>query len=190
MSQAQAFLATFQQQYLKPLNHPLLSRARLVAQVDQKCYQRLVGKKHRLKNLPDQQSIWGLVNGETGQLVSIIHLTSIHDCMLGATPGPHQILQWSYTFTDPSPKYRRQGLSSALRLASMLWGASQGVEYINSVPFPGSESNPLLQSFGFTRYYDRPFDLDYYIKDITDQTALAHYVQGRLARYRPLVDKA
>ena len=180
----QAFLDNFYLQYIAPLNHPLFQKCRLVAKVEQRDYQRLLGKSPVINNLPEDQSIWGLVNSDTEHVVSILHLTKIHDCMLGATPGQHHILQWSYAFTLDQPPYIRQGLSSILRLASILWANSLGCDYINSVPFPGSQSNALLQGFEFTRYYDRQFDLDYYIKEITDTEQLIGYVKERLQKYQ------
>lgn len=180
----QAFLDSFYLQYLTPLNHPLFQKCRLVAMVDPRDYQRLVGKRHGINKLPDDQSIWGLVHSDTERLVSILHLTKIHDCMLGAPPGPHHILQWSYAFTLDEAPYIRQGLSSVLRLVSLLWANSLGCDYINSVPLPGSQSNALLEGFGFTRYYDRQFDLDYYIREISDKEQVIEYVKDRLKKYQ------
>ena len=168
----------FQETYLKHL--PLLNQYQLVDTVSLTDYNKLVGNKHnKITKLPSNQYIWGLL--DTGKLVSVLHMTQINGCMLGADPGSHQILQWSYSYT--SEAYRRKGLSTILRLASSFWAHGQGYSYLNSVPLPGSESNYLLNTLGFTRCYDSVYDNDYCILDIRDKSKIHQLILSRLEKY-------
>ena len=180
----QQFLDEFTKMYLKPLNQSLLADCSLVAEVPLTTYNNLVGKTRveRLKHLPSNQAIWGILLGDT--VVSVLHLTYINDCMLGAEPGRRHILQWSYSFTSPDSKFLRQGFSKALRLASMLWGIKRGCSYINSVPFPGAYSNQLLISFGFTRFNCLVTEMDYYIYHLTGIAELITFINEKLSKYK------
>jgi hypothetical protein len=180
MSQSQQTLLTaFTQQYLSRQSG-ILSQCHLVAEVSNRDYNLLVGKNAspRRSPLPTDQYIWGLVLTETGQLVSLLHLTYINDCMLGAEPGQHEIIQWSYSYTLDLPEYRRQGLNTCLRLASILWANQNNYSYMNSVPFTHAHSTPLLVKLGFKRYYDKVFNLDYYIRDIRNRVEVLQLVNG------------
>jgi len=174
----------FQETYLKHLDNPLLNRCQLVDTVSLTDYNTLVGNKHnKITKLPSNQYIWGLLDTQTDKLVSVLHMTQINGCMLGADPGSHKILQWSYSYTTDSEEYRRKGLSTILRLASSFWAHGQGYHYINSVPLPGSESNNLLNNLGFTRCYDSVYDNDYCILDIRDKSKIHQLILSRLEKY-------
>ena len=180
----QAFLDTFNLLYLE--NHPgIFSGLRLVAEVDLKAYHKFCYTRQTapVKRLGPDQRIWALVDRASGELVSTLHLTYIHGCMGGAKPGPHQIIQWSYSFTRDDPKYRRQGLSTLLRLTSMRWAQMRGCHYVNSVPLSGSHSNGILQNLGFKRHYDWVMSDDYYILEISDPDKVAELVGSKMARY-------
>ena len=180
----QAFLDTFNKIYLE--NHPgIFSGLRLVAEVDLNAYHKFASSRQTapIKRLGPDQRIWKLVDRTTGELVSTLLMTYIHGCMGGASGGPHHILQWSYSFTRDDPKYRRQGLSTLLRLTSMKWAQERGCRYVNSVPLSGSHSNGILQNFGFTRHYDAVMSDDYYILEISDPDKVVELVQRGLAKY-------
>ena len=172
MSEVQSFLDIFNRQHLA--SHPgIFGQCQLVGQVSLKDYNQFVGRAnlHRVTKLSDDQTIWALVDKQTGALVSTLFMTYIYGCMGGASPGSHHILQWSYSFTKDSPEYRRQGLNTLLRLTSMLWAHKHGCSYINSIPLSGAHSSNLVESLGFTRYYDRVMEEDYYISRVKERLA-------------------
>ena len=188
MQQQQVFLDTFPMTHLKSLTSErrVLGRCRLVANLSTKDYNQLVakgGSQAPLRRLPPDQYLWGLVDRDSGELISCLHLAYFHTCMGGAEPGPQHILQWCYAYTLDDPRYRRQGCSLALRLASMCWAQTQGYGYLNSVPLPGAHSNPLLLSLGFTAYYAKQDDDVYYIYRLGSPDKLESLVRGRLTKY-------
>lgn len=176
----QAQLDHFHQTYLSPTSG-LLAQCRLLAEVPLPLYNRLVkGSGAPIRKLPPHQYIWGLIHQETGLLISTLHLAYFHAPMGGAEAGPQDILQWSYAYTRDDPKYRRQGCSLALRLASMLWACSEGWSYLNSVPLPGAHSRGLLVSLGFSLY--QKGETIYYYSKIPSRDVLERQIQERLSK--------
>lgn len=183
----QSFLDNFSQRYLKSLTSSVVSRCHLVGDVSVKDYNKLIGKcrsqSERLTHLPTDQYIWGLVNSESGQLVSALHMTYLYACMGGTEPGSHHILQWSYAYTLDEERYRRQGCSLAIRLASMFWAKGQDWNYLNSVPLPGAHSTALLKSLDFKSFYQCLDDYEYYIYRLGELGDLEGLLESRLAKY-------
>ena len=172
----------FTENYLT-LASGFLSQCHLETEVSLSDYNHCLSKganQQPLKRLPPHQFLYGLVHTESKTLVSVLHLVYLYGCMGGAEPGPQHILQWSYAYTLDDKKYRRQGCSLALRLASMIWAQQQGWNYINSVPLPGAHSEPLLKSLGFTPFYDGDDDI-YYIYQLS-KTNLSGLAKERLMR--------
>ena len=108
-----------------------------------------VSKKNpcRIKNIPENQIIW-VIKDSTGLILSSLYMTYIY------TSKKKKILQWSYSYTRNDIKYRRCGLNIALRLASMIWANHNKWDYMNSVPFPDSNSNYILKKMNF-QYIDK-----------------------------------
>ena len=172
----QTFLTDFNRQYLSKCSG-LLSNCQLVSNLSLSEYNKMVTHQSNLRRLPPNQYLWGLVD-ETGKLISTLHFALLHGCMGGAEPGPQHILQWCYAYTLDDTRYRRQGCSLAIRLATMLWANDRGIDYLNSVPLAGAHSIPLLKSLGFIPFYDGDDDI-YYIYHLTNSN-IPKLVQDRL----------
>ena len=163
--QQQSFLDSFTKDYLTPLSG-LLSKCRLVVIDQLKEYNRLIGasRSSGLKSLASNQLLWGIVEIETGKLLSVLFMTLLETEMKPFIGKTSRILQWSYTFTLDTKSTRRQGLSKMLRLASIIWASKNHYQYINSVPLKGAYSEAILLKFGMSQYKER--DLSYYYLNI------------------------
>lgn len=176
-----AFLESFNTTYLGK-GSGLLSSCTLQVCTNLPEYHKLTKNTTRLTSIPEDQIIW-VVKDMDELLLSSLHLTYIKGLLHGARTGTQQIVQWSYSFTREDEKYRRCGLNTTLRLASMLWANSNGWDYINSVPFEHAHSNAILQKMGFTKLYDNYDDSMYYIKDITSKQQVINMCDSMIAKY-------
>ena len=184
-AQQQAFLTQFWDDHVrkKATSGVLLECNIAVANLRE--YYSLIGKQHnitQMKTIPERGTIW-LIKDAGGTPLSCLYMTYCYDCLKGTGVGEKHILQWSYSYTKDLPQYRRCGLNTTLRLASMLWANENGWDYINSVPFELAHSNHILEKLNFQKHYDSHFDSYYYIKNITNKSTLLEMISNQLQKY-------